>query len=60
MNGSSPWVAQVFERDRKFERFRSALEEIASRGSDLNELAPDLAFAAFREVIGIARRALNR
>jgi hypothetical protein len=31
MADATPWVAQVFERDRKFKRFRAALEMIASR-----------------------------
>jgi hypothetical protein len=50
-----PWVAQVFERDRKFERFQAALETIANREPDLDAKAPE---QALREVISIARAAL--
>ena len=60
MTNSTPGVAQVFERDRKFERFQGALETIASRKPDLNAMASDQAPAALREVIGLARGALEQ
>jgi hypothetical protein len=57
MSETTPWVAQVFERDRKFERFRAALEAIANRAPELDAMAPD---EALREVTGIARAALEQ
>lgn len=60
MSDGAPWVAQVFERDRKFERFQDALEAITSREPELDAMAPDQAFAALREVITAARVALEQ
>jgi hypothetical protein len=50
-----PWVAQVVERDSKFERFQAALETIANREPDLDAKAPE---QALREIISVARAAL--
>jgi hypothetical protein len=60
MSDGTPWVAQVFERDRKFERFQDALEVIASREPELDAMAPDQAFATLREIISAARAALEQ
>jgi hypothetical protein len=58
MGDAVPWVVQVFERDRKFERFQGALEAIVNR--DLKSIDPDQALASLREVINIARAALEQ
>ena len=60
MSDSAPWVAQVFERDRKFERFQAALQKIASREPALDGMAPDQAVTVLREVVGAARAALEQ
>jgi hypothetical protein len=60
MSDNTPWVAQVFERDRKFERFQAALETIASREPDSNAMLPDQALATLREVTRAARVALEQ
>jgi hypothetical protein len=58
MTDAAPWVAQVFERDRKFERFQGALEAIANR--DLESIDPDQALATLRDVTRAARVALEK
>jgi hypothetical protein len=57
---NDPWVAQVFERDRKFELFQEVLQAIASLEPHLNAVTPDQALADFREVTRAARVALER
>ncbi len=53
-----PWILQLLQ-DRKTERFRVALEKIASRATDLDAMSPEQARAALREVIRDASIALN-
>jgi hypothetical protein len=53
-----PWILQLLQ-DRKTERFRVALEKIASRATDLDAMSPDQARAALREVIRDASIALT-
>ena len=60
MTDAAPWVAQVFERDRKFERFRAALEMIASWEPALAAMAPDQALATLRDITRAARVALEK
>jgi hypothetical protein len=60
MSDNVPWVARVFERDRKIERFQAALETIANREPDVNAMTPDQALAALQEVIRIARNTLEQ
>jgi hypothetical protein len=60
MRDGSPWVAQVFERDCKFERFQDALKAITRREPELDAMAPDQAFATLREVVRAARLALEQ
>lgn len=60
MTDAAPWVAQVFERDRKFERFQAALEMIANREPALDALAPDQALVTLRDVTRAARVALEK
>jgi hypothetical protein len=60
MSDNVPWVARVFERDRKIERFQAALETIANREPDVNAMTPDQALAALQEVVRIARNTLEQ
>jgi hypothetical protein len=60
MSDNVPWVAQVFERDRKFERFQRALEAIANLEPHLDGMAPDQALAVLRKVATAARVALEQ
>ena len=60
MGDNPPWMLQVFERDRDFERFQEALQAIASLEPHLNAMAPDRALAVLREVTRAARVALKR
>jgi hypothetical protein len=60
MSDNAPWVAQVFDRDRKLERFQRALEVIANLEPHLDEMAPDRALAILRKVATAARVALER
>jgi hypothetical protein len=60
MTDAAPWVAQVFERDHKFERFQAVLEAIASRERDLAALTPKEALPMLREVTRAARAALEK
>jgi hypothetical protein len=60
MSDNAPWVAQVFERDRKFEQFQEALEAIASLEPHLNAMAPDQALTKLREITRAARVTLER
>jgi hypothetical protein len=53
-----PWILQLLQ-DWKTERFRVALEKIASRATDLDAMSPEQARAALREVIRDASIALN-
>jgi hypothetical protein len=60
MNDNPPWVARVFERDRKFERFQRTLEVIANLEPELNGMAPDRALEVLRKVTTAARVALEQ
>jgi hypothetical protein len=60
MSDNAPWVVQVFDRDRKFERFQRALEVIANLEPHLDGMTPDRALAVLRKVTTAARVALER
>ena len=60
MSDNDPWVAQVFERDRKFGLFHEVLQAIASLEPHLNAVTSDQALAVLREVTRAARVALER
>jgi hypothetical protein len=53
-----PWILQLLQ-DRKTERFRVALEKIATRKSELESMSPDQALVALRDVVAIAQGALS-
>jgi len=53
-----PWVYQSHIRDAKIGRFETALQAIASL--DCSAMTPDHALANLRDVITIARTALER
>jgi hypothetical protein len=54
------WTASVFERDRKLERFRRALEVIADLEPQVDGLARDQALVVLRRVTTAARVALEQ
>jgi hypothetical protein len=53
-----PWMFQSHVADAKIRQFETALQAIA--GLDLNAMTSDQAFANLRDVITIARAALER
>jgi hypothetical protein len=53
-----PWILQLLQ-DQKTERFRVALEKIATRKSELESMSPDQALVALRDVVAIAQGALS-
>jgi hypothetical protein len=56
--GSVPWMFQSHIADAKIRRFESALQAIA--GLDWNAMTSDQALTNLRDVITIARVALER
>ena len=55
-----PWMFQTHLADAKIKQYVAALQTIAGQETDLDALAPDQALAKLRDVITIARRALER
>jgi hypothetical protein len=55
-----PWMFQTHLADAKIKQCVAALQTIADQETDLDVLAPEQALAKLRDVIIIARRALER
>jgi hypothetical protein len=57
---STPWMFQTHLAEAKIKRYEAALQTIAAQETDLDALALDQALAKLRDVLTIARRALER